>query len=107
MQNLILGAEIQIGQARAEVLFHEFRSGGYVQRPKYTASWMAMTNRQAWRNTHPQYQIEMLKTRYQTMQQLRDQRELPKYLDVARVQWSPEEMISAYKPQTRGMKNCA
>ena len=66
-----------------------------------------MTDRQAWRNTHPQYQIEKLKTQYQTMQQLRDQRELPKCSDVARVHWSPEEMISAYKPQTRWMKNCA
>ena len=81
MQNLIVGAEIQIGQARVEVLFHEFWSGGYVQRPKYTASWMAisMTNRQAWRNTHPQYQIEKLKIQYQTMQQLQDQKELSKY----------------------------
>ena len=76
MQNLIVGAEIQIGQARAEVLFHEFQSGGYVQRPKYTASWMAVTNRRAQRNTHPQYQIEKLKIQYQTMQQLQDQKVL-------------------------------
>ena len=35
-----------------------------------------MTDRQAWRNTHPQYQIEKLKIQYQTMQQLQDQKVL-------------------------------